>query len=574
MTNQVKSFIPKMRENMSNDVQPRQNDDKVRSSRIDREEAYPVKESGNMQQKLNPESSSSEAHLRQDSGKLKNKLDGVDQRHSADAGDCSPNSSGEAVPECGSHATLSKQSHIVPKTEVRDLMQTEVPKNRNHVSVSNEKLIHENGYHAPKSNQVFLMPKQESDLLEQRQSSDAGIRTPASGEKKIHESAKGSSEFNQVSIVPKPDKDGSDHGQIRGAGIHASATYGGTVSNVLTEASSNSVDFQSTNTQVYVSTSNQEKLSYTMRPEKTVYKLQPRRNPDSGVRASPSEQAIVSPRIQEKALDDGYNWRKYGQKLVKGNVFVRSYYKCTYASCTSKKQVERSYDGRLTDIKYIGKHEHPKPQNSPPISAFVPPQEVPKLDMAVTAASEANGKPSFPHQDISKAIVPSGAPKQSALTSNEGEISRSQNSHDNDDDSPNTKKQKRETANVDDNLVKKTYCESRYVVQTMSEVDVINDCYRWRKYGQKLVKGNPNPRSYYRCSNSGCPVKKHVERSSHDPKIVITTYEGKHDHEMPASSSSSQTAVGSHIDRKTVSTESTSENKPVGMEMVVHIGAN
>lgn len=40
-------------------------------------------------------------------------------------------------------------------------------------------------------------------------------------------------------------------------------------------------------------------------------------------------------------------------------------------------------------------------------------------------------------------------------------------------------------------------------------------------------------RSYYRCSSSGCLVKKHVERSSHDTKLLITTYEGKHDHDMP-----------------------------------------
>jgi len=36
--------------------------------------------------------------------------------------------------------------------------------------------------------------------------------------------------------------------------------------------------------------------------------------------------------------------------------------------------------------------------------------------------------------------------------------------------------------------------ESRVVVQTSSEVDLVNDGYRWRKYGQKLVKGNANPR--------------------------------------------------------------------------------
>lgn len=37
--------------------------------------------------------------------------------------------------------------------------------------------------------------------------------------------------------------------------------------------------------------------------------------------------------------------------------------------------------------------------------------------------------------------------------------------------------------------------EPRVVVQTTSEVDILEDGYRWRKYGQKVVKGNPNPRS-------------------------------------------------------------------------------
>ena len=40
----------------------------------------------------------------------------------------------------------------------------------------------------------------------------------------------------------------------------------------------------------------------------------------------------------------------------------------------------------------------------------------------------------------------------------------------------------------------RTVREPRVVVQTMSDIDILDDGYRWRKYGQKVVKGNPNPR--------------------------------------------------------------------------------
>lgn len=36
--------------------------------------------------------------------------------------------------------------------------------------------------------------------------------------------------------------------------------------------------------------------------------------------------------------------------------------------------------------------------------------------------------------------------------------------------------------------------ESRNVVHTQTLFDIVNDGYRWRKYGQKSVKGSPYPR--------------------------------------------------------------------------------
>ncbi|CAN1120832.1 Probable WRKY transcription factor 50 [Linum perenne] len=72
--------------------------------------------------------------------------------------------------------------------------------------------------------------------------------------------------------------------------------------------------------------------------------------------------------------------------------------------------------------------------------------------------------------------------------------------------------------------------KGRVAFKTKSEVEVLDDGYRWRKYGKKMVKNSPNPRNYYKCSREGCPVKKRVERDVDDPSYVITTYEGVHIH--------------------------------------------
>ncbi|CAK9144334.1 unnamed protein product [Ilex paraguariensis] len=75
----------------------------------------------------------------------------------------------------------------------------------------------------------------------------------------------------------------------------------------------------------------------------------------------------------------------------------------------------------------------------------------------------------------------------------------------------------------------------RHAFQTRSHVDILDDGYRWRKYGQKVVKNNKFPRSYYRCTHQGCNVKKQVQRLSKDEGIVVTTYEGMHSHPIQKS---------------------------------------
>ncbi|KAK7318290.1 hypothetical protein RJT34_02989 [Clitoria ternatea] len=80
--------------------------------------------------------------------------------------------------------------------------------------------------------------------------------------------------------------------------------------------------------------------------------------------------------------------------------------------------------------------------------------------------------------------------------------------------------------------------QHKYVFQTRSHIDILDDGYRWRKYGEKSVKNNKFPRSYYRCSHRGCNVKKQIQRHSKDEEMVVTSYEGIHNHHVEKSGES------------------------------------
>ncbi|KAJ7943403.1 WRKY transcription factor [Quillaja saponaria] len=295
--------------------------------------------------------------------------------------------------------------------------------------------------------------------------------------------------------------------------------------------------------------------SLTQVSNRTTYQMMPPSIPDlsAEMKESPgyshSEQRLQSSSLTvDKPANDDYNWRKYGQKQVKGSEFPRSYYKCTHPNCPVKKKVERSLDGQITAIIYKGHHNHQPPQ----------PTKHPKDTGNPNENSNYQGNPGLASQPptgnlkrLKEGIAPYSVSKkdqeysqataeQLSGTSDSEEVGDADTGVDEkDEDEPHPKRRNPEGKVPEPASSHRTVTEPRIVVQTTSEVDLLDDGFRWRKYGQKVVKGNPYPRSYYKCTTPGCNVRKHVERASTDPKAVITTYEGKHNHDVPAAKNSS-----------------------------------
>ncbi|XWS08475.1 hypothetical protein CRYUN_Cryun40dG0005300 [Craigia yunnanensis] len=135
--------------------------------------------------------------------------------------------------------------------------------------------------------------------------------------------------------------------------------------------------------------------------------------------------------------------------------------------------------------------------------------------------------------EFSEVLNNPATPNSSSISSSSNEAANDEQTKAGDDEEQDHDQDKTKKQLKPKKKNQKRQREPRFAFMTKSEIDHLDDGYRWRKYGQKAVKNSPYPRSYYRCTSAGCGVKKRVERSSDDPMIVVTTYEGQHMHPCP-----------------------------------------
>ncbi|KAL2338520.1 hypothetical protein Fmac_012966 [Flemingia macrophylla] len=253
---------------------------------------------------------------------------------------------------------------------------------------------------------------------------------------------------------------------------------------------------------------------------------------DKKKRSSGKTLSAVS--IARTSASDGYNWRKYGQKQVKSPTGSRSYYRCTHLDCCAKKIECCDHLGHVIEIVYKSEHSHdpPRKTNSVRESKFLSSSEpvvvnnVPEHPVSVLKDPDPSITSKEPLQD-----APCSTDRKQQNTSNisgNGKvILEEENAKE-----PELKKRMKKGDSTDVDSPKPGK-KPKFVVHAAGDVGISGDGYRWRKYGQKMVKGNPHPRNYYRCTSAGCPVRKHIETAVNNSDAVIITYKGVHDHDMP-----------------------------------------
>nr|QWQ79522.1 WRKY transcription factor protein 4 [Zanthoxylum armatum] len=256
---------------------------------------------------------------------------------------------------------------------------------------------------------------------------------------------------------------------------------------------------------------------------------------DANLPNSSERKNVSVVRIGKTPGSDGYNWRKYGQKQVKSPKGSRSYYKCIYSNCCAKKIECSDHSGNVIEIVNKGMHSHDPPRKnnctreSRLVSSVGPISGNNVTEQSIRMLNDSDPPSASKHFVQDTNLVPERKRTNFSSFDGDGVVSvKEENANE-----PEPKRRVKKGNLASSSPLLKLSKKPKFVVHAAGDVGISGDGYRWRKYGQKMVKGNPYPRNYYRCTSAGCPVRKHFETAVDDTNAQIITYKGVHDHDMP-----------------------------------------
>ncbi|GKE08867.1 WRKY transcription factor WRKY24 [Tanacetum coccineum] len=170
-----------------------------------------------------------------------------------------------------------------------------------------------------------------------------------------------------------------------------------------------------------------------------------------------------------------------------------------YPNCSMNKKLETNLDGQYTEIVYKGSHNHPKPQSTQRSSSSTSSLGWNNLQMSTQVLSnyEVHDYPDQSYGSQGSVSFNSVATLENSSVSvgdNEFDRSRSRSGGDDldaNEDEPQAKRWKAlENEGISMIGGTRTVRELRVMVQTISDIDILDDGYRWRKYGHQVGQAN------------------------------------------------------------------------------------